>query len=419
MIIQSLKIRLWDETVGHLAKVKTGMPFEFDEAFKAKGIDLSPFELPLATTRIYQSTERSQTFSGLPGVIADSLPDSYGRAAVYAFYKKNFSLDPYQVGPLEILSYIGDRSIGALEFQPSKGQTVREAEFLEAHKLLVSARLILQGKAEDVAEEIIKISSSAGGHQAKALVDFNPKTKEMLAGFAPPKSGFQPSIIKLDGLLAGDDANYYGRLEYLYSQLAQKVGIRMPKTYLLEAENEQGPLAHFLIERFDRDAQKNKTHHFASLCGLTLRDYREKHSCSYEEYFRVTLQLTQSQAELQEAFRRALFNIVFRVQDDHTKNFAFLMDSQGKWTLSPAYDLTYAFGGNALTHQMTFCGKDDGFDRNDILTVAKAFSVSKGLALEILDRVLEQANQFESRAADVGLDENYAKGVSSRLRRRL
>lgn len=152
---------------------------------------------------------------------------------------------------------------------------------------------------------------------------------------------------------------------------------------------------------------------------MILRDYREKHSCSYEEYFRVTLQLTNSQAEVQEAFRRALFNVVFRVQDDHTKNFAFLMNKKGDWALSPAYDVTYVFGGAALTHQMTFHGKDDDFHRSDILEVGKAFGISRTLATEMLDKILDMANQFESRAMATGLEEDYVKGVSNRLRRNI
>ncbi|WP_141736402.1 type II toxin-antitoxin system HipA family toxin [Oligoflexus tunisiensis] len=419
MNIQSLEIRLWGQTVGHLAKVKTGIAFEFEDDFKAKSIEISPFEIPLATTTIYQSHLRSQTFSGLPGVIADCLPDTYGRAAIHAFYKKHFNLDSHQVGPLEILSYIGNRSIGALEFFPQKGQEIPEGDYLEVQKLISSARLILQGKADTVTDQIIKISSSAGGRQAKALIDFNPRTKEIRAGFDAPMPGFLPCIIKLDGLMDGDEANYYGRLEYLYSQLAKESGIRMPDTYLLDMENEQGPLAHFIIERFDRNIAKEKTHHFASLCGLILRDYREKHSCSYEEYFRVVLELTKSQEEVQEAFRRALFNIVFRVQDDHTKNFAFLMNQKGDWTLSPAYDVTYVFGGMALTHQMTFHGKDDAFNRSDLLNVGKAFGISKTRANEMLDIILELANQFESRAMEIGLEEGYIKGVTNRLRKKI
>jgi len=414
----SLEVRLWGETVGYLAKSKTGIVFSFEDSFKTKSLQISPFELPLATTAIYQSQEQSQTFSGLPGVIADCLPDAYGRAAIYAFYKKNFDIDPYQVGPLEILSYIGDRTIGALEFRPRQEDRLTfETELLEVGKLQAAAHHILEGKAENVAEQIIKISSSAGGRQAKALIDYNPGTKEMRAGFESPQPGFQPCIIKLDGLLDGEDGNYYGRVEYLYSILAKESGIRMPKTYLLETGNAELPLAHFIVERFDRDASKNKTHHFASLCGLALRDYRQKHSCSYEDYFRLTLRLTDSQAELQEAFRRALFNFVFRVQDDHTKNFGFLMGKGGNWELSPAYDLIYAFRGNALTHQMTFCGTDDAFVRGDILKVAKDFGISKNLATGMLEKILGLAKEFEIRASEVKLDEAYAKGVANRLRR--
>lgn len=417
MNILSLEIRLWGHTVGHLAKLKSGIAFEFEEEFKARAIEVSPFEIPLATTHIYQSQALGQTFSGLPGVIADCLPDTYGRAAIHAFYKKHFNLDPHQVGPLEMLSYIGNRSIGALEFFPHKGQETGEGDFLEVQKLINSARLILQGKADKVADQIIKISSSAGGRQAKALIDFNPRTKEIRAGFDGPLPHFIPCIIKLDGLMDGDEANYYGRLEYLYSQLAKEFGIRMPNTYLLETESEEGSLAHFIVERFDRNITKEKTQHFASLCGLILRDYREKHSCSYEEYFRVVLELTKSQSEVQEAFRRALFNIVFRVQDDHTKNFGFLLNQQKEWTLSPAFDLTFVFGGSALTHQMTFHGKDDAFIRSDIMNTGKAFGISKTLAKEMLDNIKELAHQFESRAMEIGLEKDYVKGLSKRLRK--
>lgn len=415
----SLEVRLWNETVGYLAKVKNGIAFSFEEDFRSKSMEISPLELPLATTNVYQSSERSQTFSGLPGVIADCLPDAYGRAAINSFYKKTFNLDAYQVGALEILSYIGEQSIGALEFRPQQGHMTLEGEFLQVQRLLLAARLITEGKAESVSDQIIKISSSAGGRQAKALVDYNPETKEMRTGFESFQPGFQPCIIKLDGLIEGDDANYYGRLEYLYSLLAKEAGIRIPRTYLLETDNGHEPLAHFIIERFDRDASKNKTHHFASLCGLTLRDYREKHSCSYEDYYRVTLHLTQSQTELQEAFRRTLFNFVFRVQDDHTKNFGFLMNKEGDWQLSPAYDLTYVFGGNALTHQMTFGGKDDQFTREDILKVAKTFGISRSLTEQMLDKILELAKQFEERASKIGLEEEYAQGVASRLRKEI
>ncbi len=413
----SLEIQLWGMIVGHIAKTRSGIAFEYDEAFKVRGLEISPFEIPLASTHIYQSLQRSQTYSGLPGVIADCLPDTYGRSAINTFYKKNYGLESFDVGPLEILSYIGDRSIGALEFRPQRSVHTTDGDFLEIRNLLSSARLILEGKADEVTERIIRISSSAGGRQAKALIDYNYKTKEIRAGFDPSKQGFRPCIIKFDGLMEGDEANYYGRLEYLYSMLARELGIKMPSTYLLETENDRGLMAHFIIDRFDRDSGKRKTHHFASLCGLTLRDYRDKHSSSYEDYLRVAMKLTSAQSEVYEAFQRAIFNLVFRVQDDHSKNFGFLMDQKGQWTLSPAYDLTYVFGGTALTHQMTFNGKDDLFECSDVIEVGKKFGIKKAQAMHVLENTLATASQFESRALEVGLEEDYIKGVSSRLRK--
>jgi serine/threonine-protein kinase HipA len=188
--------------------------------------------------------------------------------------------------------------------------------------------------------------------------------------------------------------------------------------WLLEDDLEYGPAAHFIIERYDRSLQKEKTVHCASLCGLLLRDFRQKHSCDYETYFGLVLHLTSDASQLEEAFRRAAFNIVFRNQDDHTKNFGFCMNPQGVWRLAPAFDLNYVHGqGMASTHQMRFSGKDDDFTREDFTQVGKKFGIHSRKISKILKDMQEAAQDFENQARIAGLDEDFARGIANRFRR--
>ncbi len=340
-----VRVKLWGEVVGYLAELENGsIAFEYDSKFKAEKLEIAPFEMPLATTTVYQSKERSSTFQGLPGAIADCLPDSYGKSIIASFYKKYYGWESHTLNVLDYLCYLSDRSIGALEFEPSTpAMTDGEAD-VELEILLESARKTLEGKADEVTSDIIRMSASAGGRQAKAVIDYNPSTQEIRTGFADAKTGFIPCIIKLDGLRDGEEPNFYGRLEYIYAKMAQDCGIEVPKVFLLESDHDHGPAAHFLVERFDRNSSKEKIVHYASLCGLSLHDFREKHSCSYETFFSIVQHLTSDASQVEQALQRAIFNIIFRNQDDHTKNFGFVMNRKGEWRLSLAFDLNYVFG---------------------------------------------------------------------------
>lgn len=414
-----LEVQLWGEIVGYLAQLKNGaVVFEFESAFKNSGLDISPLEMPLATTAKYSSRETSRTFQGLPGIFADCLPDQFGMQAIDGFFKKNFALEPQQVRVLDRLMYIGNRAIGGLEFKPPTfaGPT-QGGDYLNIDELVAAARRTLEGKADEVSQEILRVSASPGGRRAKALVDYSPAAHQLRSGFDVAKEGFIPCILKLDGTSEGDPLNVYGRLEYVYSQLAKKCGITFPKAYLLEGESEEGPVAHFLVERFDRDAQKQKTFHYASLCGLTLRDFRSKHACSYEDYFKLVQSLTSDAEQMEQALRRAIFNIVFRNQDDHTKNFGFIMAPSGAWKLAPAFDLTYVFGiGVSATHQMTFADKDDHFTVDDFVAVGKAFGIKKDNVHEILDQMRKTAKAFVGLAVKSGLETDFAEGIFRRFR---
>ncbi|HET9239584.1 MAG TPA: type II toxin-antitoxin system HipA family toxin [Oligoflexus sp.] len=415
---KSIRVNLWGRTVGYLAMPdRSVVVFEYEKAFKESGWEISPFELPLNTTGIYKSPETSSTFQNLPGIIADCLPDSYGKAVIEGFYQKEFGWLPASITALDYLAYIGNRSIGALEFEPTVASQAPQHEHLEIQRLVDAARKTLQGKAHDVLPDLLKISASAGGRQAKALVDFNPRTQELRSGLEEPRADFIPCIIKFDGIRDGDEPNFYGRLEYVYTRLAERCGIQVPRVWLLEDDLEYGPAAHFIIERYDRSLQKEKTVHCASLCGLLLRDFRQKHSCDYETYFGLVQQLTRDASQLEEAFRRAAFNIIFRNQDDHTKNFGFCMSPQGLWHLAPAFDLNYVYGqGMASTHQMRFSGKDDDFTREDFVQVSKKFGMHRRKISKILNDVQEAAQNFEKQAHTAGLDEDFARGIAHRFR---
>lgn len=416
--VEAIAVDMWGETVGYLATRGAGTSFEYAPEFNARALEIAPIEMPLATTAIYKSPEINNTFHGLPGVIADCLPDRYGMRAIEGFFKQHEDLEPPQITPLHRLLYLGDRAMGALEFQPQVSHTAINTDFLKLHSIIAAAKKTLTGKAADVAADILQISASPGGRQAKALVDFNPEAQMIRSGFAAASPGFIPCILKLDGTRDGEAPNCYGRLEHIYALLAKACGIDMPRTYLLEGAGTDGPLAHFVVERFDRTADKTKPVHYGSLCGLLLRDFRDKQSSTYEDYFALTQALTQDATQTEEAFRRAVFNIVLRNQDDHTKNFGFVMNRQGSWRLAPAFDLTYVYGvGASATHQMTLSGKDDGFTHADLFAAGKAAGLRQSRIKGVLDQVRAQTTAFAALAADHGLEEPFAAGISSRFRR--
>jgi len=416
--IDTIEIKLWGQTVGYLATRGGGTSFEFEPAFKQTGLDIAPLEMPLGTTSIYTSREINNTFHGLPGVIADSLPDRYGMSAIEGFFKEHYGLDPQRVTVIHRLLYLGERAMGALEFLPLIGDHSNHVDLLQLPTLLHAAREMVAGNASKVSSDIIRISASPGGRQAKALIDFDPATRSLRSGFATPEPGYKPCILKLDGTRDGEEPNTYGRLEYVYALMVQDCGIEMPRSYLLEGTAEDGrPLAHFVVERFDRRADKSKPYHYGSLCGLLLRDFREKHSASYENYLALTTQLTQDRTQTEQAFLRALFNIVFRNQDDHTKNFGFVMDQKGVWKLAPAFDLNYVYGfGVSSTHQMTFAGKDDEFTREDVFTTGKKAGLRKSQITAALDALASTAGKFLNLADENGLEEPFAAGIKSRFR---
>jgi serine/threonine-protein kinase HipA len=293
--------------------------------------------------------------------------------------------------------------MGALEYRPPilDGRNAREREPLEVARLVEEARKIVEGAPDVAFPEMMKISSSAGGARAKAVILLNNDDNVVRSAFAKPQKGDEHWILKFDGVgeLGNPDPKPapFNRIEYVYGQMAGKAGIEMPEMRLLEERD----FAHLMIKRFDRDGQQKI--HMHSLGGLEHADYNQPQLYSYERYFRVVNKLNLGYPALEQAFRRAVFNILAVNQDDHVKNLSFLMDMNGDWRLSPAYDLTYARGGGfTRTHQMTFADKDTGITIDDILSVGRQFGIKKH-GQDVINDVIEGLSQWRTLAKDAGV----------------
>lgn len=417
--ISMIKVTLWGHVVGYIADDSGVITFEYEEEFKNKNYEISPNELPLATTTQFQQTNPSVTFRGLPGVIADCLPDNFGAKVIKNFYTSEMGLAPQQISVLNYLSYIGKTSLGALEFTPeeSEGETF-SVEVLKISLLKEEARKTLDGKMNKKTSDIMRISGSAGGMRAKAHIDFNPQTNEMRSGLNKSEEGFIPSIIKFDGV--SDDGEYGvdGLVEYIYNLIAASCGIQTTLCHIFK-ENEDGrDLIHFVTERFDRTPEGDKPFHYLSLCGFDSADFRDKHYYSYEEYFQAAMMLTNDHSAVKQAFKRATFNIIMRNQDDHTKNFGFIMNKEGTWFLAPAFDLTYSYSsGVNVTHQMLFNGKDDGFTIDDFIDVGEKFNIKRKDVLKIVKEVQAASESFKEVAHSFGMEDQYIESITMNLRK--
>ena len=386
MFGQNIGTFVWDDSY-RVAR------FEYDNDFVGKGIEPSPIMMPVQQGRIYSfGSLHWDTFNGLPGMLADSLPDTYGRA----LFDQWLTLTGRTTSnPVESLCFLGQRCMGALEFEPATGPSSDANMKFEIDSLIDVAREALSKKKDfgvnlDVDRkaaiaEILRLGTSAGGQRAKAIIAYNKETGEVRSGQIAAPQGFDYYLIKLDGVTAEagfKETENFGRLECSFSELVKNCGIEMTECSLIE-ENGR---AHFLTKRFDRE--NGRKLHMQTLCGMAHYDFRLKNGYSYEQAFNVMRRLRLSYSQAQEMFRRIVFNVVVRNQDDHTKNISFLMDPSGQWRLSPAYDMGFAYnpkGAWTATHQMSINGKFDNITREDLLSLANANNIKN--ASEIIDQV--------------------------------
>lgn len=374
----SARISLWGKTVGHVREYQNGrIGFDYDGDYLLTGPSLSPKFLPLER-RVFEFPElRSlEAFQGLPGALADSLPDTFGNLVIRNYFQEKGEPDN-AMSPVQRLLYVGTRAMGALEYSPSlQRKTPEEERALEIQSLVESARKLIEGEPGEAVHEIMRVGGSAGGARAKALILWDRKKKRVRSGFAKIRDGEEPWLIKFDGVGSANaldmKAKPFNRIEYTYVLLAKQLGIDMEEISYLE---EASGLFHFMTRRFDRNGREKL--HMHSLAGMTHIDFNRPQAYSYEAWFRLIMELKLGANVLEQAFRRMIFNIVGRNQDDHVKNVSFLLDNaQSSWRLAPAYDLTFAAGsGYTLRHQMTAGGLSDGFTVEGLAELGKKFDV--------------------------------------------
>ena len=424
------EVRLWGKTIGavSLQDGEDVASFEYDAAFAQSGIQVAPMVMPLSR-RVYRFPELSRpTFHGLPGLLADSLPDKFGNALIDAWLASQGRL-PGSFNAVERLCYTGERGMGALEFAPTNGPAAKQSNRIEVSQLVALASEVLSHRynlqasfaaerSEDALKDILRVGTSAGGARAKAVIAWNPKTHEVRSGQVKASKGFEYWLLKFDGVSGNkdkelDDPQGYGLIEYAYSLMARDCGIDISECRLFK-ENGR---SHFMTRRFDRLATGEKLH-MQSLCALAHYDFNMAGAYSYEQTFMVMRQLKLPMQAIEQQFRRMAFNIVARNQDDHVKNIAFLMNKAGEWSLSPAFDMTYSYnplGAWTASHQMTMNGKRDNFTLEDFNACAKTASMKRGRAAKIVAEVQASVSNWPSFAEQAGVPDSVRAKIHNTL----
>jgi serine/threonine-protein kinase HipA len=412
------EVRLWGRSIGAVSLEEGARiaAFQYDPEFLTSGIELSPMLMPLSR-QIYQFPSLSEvSFRGLPGLLADSLPDRFGNALIDAWLATQ-GRRPESFNAIERLCYIGVRGMGALEFAPAKGPPLRRSARVQIDELVKLASEVLThrsslqvsfapGRRHDGLQEMLRVGTSAGGARAKAIVAWNRETNEVRSGQVIAPAGFDYWILKFDGVSANkdkelEDPKGYTVIEYAYALMAADASIEMSESRLLE----EGGRRHFMTRRFDRLGDGGKLH-MQSLAALGHYDFNSAGAYSYEQAFDVIKRLGLPMHAREQQFRRMIFNVVARNQDDHVKNIAFLMDKAGAWSLSPAFDVTYAYnpaGQWTSRHQMTINGKSDGFTAEDFQAAAQVAGLKRGRSEAILAEVMDTVKQWPryAQTADV------------------
>jgi len=399
-MITTAFVKIWGETVGAVAwNEATGIAsFEYEPKFALLGRDLAPIKMPIAQGgRIFSFPElraprnsEFDTFRGLPGLLADVLPDKYGNQLINVWLAQN-GRPINSMNPVEQLCFIGARGMGALEFEPAQLKASKQAFTVEIKSLVdIAQRMLLKREqfGENLQEdeqkammEILKIGTSAGGARPKAVIAYNEKTKEVKSGQAKAPKGFEHWLIKLDGV---SDAQFgvskgYGRVEMAYYLMAKDCGIDMMECQLLEESGR----AHFMTKRFDREGNETK-HHIQTLCGMQHFDFNEVTSYSYEQLFQTMRILRLPYPQAEQMYRRMVFNVLAKNCDDHTKNFAFRLKKDQRWEITPAYDVCHAYKPEhrwVSEHALSINGKRTGITKGDLVTVAKSMNIKRAEAI--------------------------------------
>ncbi|MGE3620738.1 MAG: type II toxin-antitoxin system HipA family toxin, partial [Acidimicrobiia bacterium] len=402
--VEVIEVWAWGELVGAVARNPDSgfYAFEYAPSWIDGGVELAPLHMPLGPgAREFRDLDPA-TFGRLPPLLADALPDRFGNALVDAWMAAN-GVAPDRITPLDRLAYAADRGIGALEFRPpAQDAAAGPATAVVLADLVLAARSVVHGTlADDAAahealSQLIQVGTSAGGARAKAVVAYNPATAQVRSAYGPTPEGFEPWLVKLDGVSGTGmdghgsrlgDAAPFGRIEYAYHLMATAAGVTMAECQLLA----EGPRRHFMTRRFDR-GPAGERHHLLSLCAMAHLDFNLVGAHSYDQYLATVAALGLGPDALAQAYRRMVFNVIAVNRDDHTKNFAFLLRAGGRWELAPAFDVTHAYRPHSTwtsRHLMAVNGAFEGIGLDDLHAVGERHAVRgyRTIVREVRDAV--------------------------------
>lgn len=422
-------VNLWGRTIGavSLLEDQPAAIFQYEPEFVRSAIQIAPLTMPLRAEPYSFPALSYESFKGLPGLLADSLPDKFGNALIDTWLAAQ-GRSPQSADSVERLCYIGTRGMGALEFEPIKGPRRSPVEDIRIEALVKLASEVLsereqfvasvkEGNEEEGLLELLSVGMSAGGARAKATIAWNPATNEIRSGQVAAPPGFEHWLLKFDGVSGNkdkesfEDPEGHGATEFAYSLMAREAGIEMTECRLFEENGRR----HFMTRRFDRPTAGPKLH-LQSLGAMAHYDFNQAGAYSYEQAMMAIRQFGLSIEDVEEQFRRMAFNVLARNQDDHVKNIALLMDQGGNWSLSPAFDVTFAHnpaGDWTAQHQMTLNGKRDGFSLQDFERCAESVSMKRGRAAAILSEVREAVANWPEHAVVAGVDEGDIERIGA------
>lgn len=431
-MVDVAEVKIWGVLVGAIYwddKNKLAN-FQYDNKFLEKGYDLSPIKMPIEKgNRIYSFPELRKgkdeaiaTFKGLPGLLADALPDRYGNQLINMWLAQN-GRPLGSMNPVEQLCFIGNRGMGALEFEPTSNKNTKQSFSIAIKSLVETAQKMLSNRQgfdvnlqldeKKALGEILKIGTSAGGARPKAVIAYNRETGEVRSGQTNAPQGFEHWLVKLDGV---SDAQFgsshgFGRVEYAYYLMASACGVQMMECELL-VENDR---AHFMTKRFDREGNNTK-HHVQTFCGIQHFDYNQLYGYSYEQLFQTMRILRLTYPEAEQMYRRMVFNVMATNYDDHTKNFSFRMKKNGKWGLSPAYDVCYSYDPTNVwvsQHTLSINGKHKDISRSNLLSIAKSNNIKK--ADNIINEIKEVVKKWNLYAEKAKVNSILEKSIEKTL----
>jgi serine/threonine-protein kinase HipA len=422
-MVNVAEVHIWSEYAGAVLWNESTQTasFEFNPEFSKLGLDLAPLTMPVNKPRIFSfGTLSKDTYLGLPGLLADALPDAYGKALLDRWLA---TIGRAFANPVERLCYQGNRSMGALEFRPAQDNYLENGSAIEISSLVDIAKQVLHSREKlqvnlndnsyEALVNIIRVGTSAGGARAKAVIAYNETTGDVRSGQIDAPKGYMHWLLKLDGVTNKSlgDPTHYGLIEYIYYLMAKSAGIEISESRLLE-ENGR---AHFMTQRFDR-INGNEKLHTQTLCGLAHFDYKLLRAYSYEQLFQVMRQLQLPYSQAEQMYRRMVFNVIARNQDDHTKNTSFVMNRSGEWSLSPAYDVSWAYnpkGEWTSQHQMSICNKWSDITQEDLTDFAKKINIKR--PIEIIEQVADAVSRWHLLATKYRIPKALSQSIESTL----